>query len=248
MKAMILAAGLGTRLKPFTNHKPKALFEINGVSLLEIQIRNLLRFGFDQIIVNIHHFGDQIIDFLDKNNNFGTRIAISDERKLLLDTGGGIKNASWFFDDGNPFLVYNVDILSNINLTAFYQKHKNADTFATLAVQQRSTSRYLLFDNQEKLCGWQNQKTGETRIAAPYSGSLFPLAFSGIHLLNPEIFKLMTETGKFSMIDVYLRLASQQNIMAYDHTGDYLMDAGKTENLAEIKNNKFNGSISSKNG
>ncbi|HPT04466.1 MAG TPA: nucleotidyltransferase family protein [Bacteroidales bacterium] len=246
MKAMILAAGLGTRLKPFTNYKPKALFEINGVSLLEIQIRKLINVGFDQLVVNIHHFGEQIIDFLDKNNNFGIQITISDERQLLLDTGGGIKNASHFFDDGKPFLVHNVDILSNINLMALYQKHINSDALATLAVQQRPSSRYFLFDGGAKLCGWQNLKTGETRMAATPVGMLSALAFSGIHVINPEIFPLMTETGKFSIIDVYLRLASQQNIMAYDHTGDYLTDVGKTENLAEIRQikNLFDGSIS----
>src|SRR5664280_1226211 len=163
MKAMIFAAGLGTRLKPVTDNLPKALVPIAGKPLLEHVILKLKSAGFDEIIVNIHHFPDQIIDFLKANNNFSIRIEVSDERNLLLDTGGGIRRAAWFFDDEKPFLVHNVDILSNVDLKELYQQHLRSNSLATLVVSKRDTFRYLLFNDDNRLCGWINEKTGETK-------------------------------------------------------------------------------------
>jgi len=192
MKAMIFAAGLGTRLKPLTDSIPKALVLITGKPLLEHIILKLKNSGFDEIIVNVHHFPDQIINFLKEKNNFGIRIEVSDERELLLDTGGGIKKVESFFDDGKPFLVHNVDILSNIDLEVLYNNHSQTNPLATLVVSHRNTFRYLIFDDELKLKGWINEKTGETKpIEFIYLEKYNKLAFSGIQVLSNEVFKLM---------------------------------------------------------
>src|ERR1035437_4159057 len=183
MKAMIFAAGLGTRLKPVTDNLPKALVPIAGKPLLEHIIEKLIISGFDEIIVNVHHFPDQIIDFLKANNNFSIRIEVSDERNLLLDTGGGIRKAAWFFDDEKPFLVHNVDIFSNVDLKVLYHQHLRTNSLATLVVSKRDTFRYLLFDDNLRFSGWINEKTGETKPAGFTKAELYhKLAFSGIQI------------------------------------------------------------------
>jgi len=229
MKAMIFAAGLGTRLQHLTESQPKALVEINGVPLLKSVIERLNEFGYSEFIINVHHFATQIIDYLKRNNNFGNRIEISDESEMLLDTGGGLNKASWFFDDGKPFLVYNVDVLSDINLTTLYDNHVKSGSLVTLAVKMRTTSRYLLFNSQYRLCGWENRKTGERKLPVKTQKNLLPLAFSGIHMIDPAIFNLYNRTGKFSMIDLYLKLAGKHLINGFNHDKDFWIDLGKPE-------------------
>ncbi len=234
---MIFAAGLGTRLKPLTDNTPKALITINGKPLLQIVIEKLIYYGFDEIIINVHHFPDQIIDFLNKNNNFKIRIEISDERNELLDTGGGILNAKWFFDDGKPFLVHNVDILSNIDLKALYNQHIISNSAATLVVSERNTFRYLLFDNTLQLKAWVNEKTGETKPTKfEKIESYKKLAFSGIQVLSPAIFeKMQNNESKFSIMDFYLSTANSQRISAFIPQNYRMMDVGKLEMLDDAE-------------
>jgi len=236
MKAIILAAGLGTRLKPLTDNKPKALVEIKGKTLLEIAISKLKKEGFTDIIINVHHFANKIIDFLKKNNNFNINISISDETKMLLDTGGGIYHAKWFFENEKVFLVYNVDIISDVNLKELYDIHIQTNAIATLAVKNRETSRQLLFDTENNLCKWKNIITGEEKIARKTNSKLKPFAFSGIHVLSTKIFDLIEEKGCFSIIDVYLRLAKDYDIKSYNHNNTSWSDMGKYEYV--IENNK----------
>ncbi|MBQ4161592.1 MAG: nucleotidyltransferase family protein [Parabacteroides sp.] len=235
MKAMIFAAGLGTRLKPLTDHTPKALLPINGKPMLEHVILKLKDAGFNQIAINIHHLGEQIIDFLQANNNFGIEIFVSDERDYLLDTGGGIKHAESFLQGDEPFLIHNADILSNIDLRKLYEHHLETNPLATLLVSKRKTSRYLLFDKENKLCGWRNRETGEVKSFYPYfePNQYKEFAFSGIHVLSPKIFDWMEEwTGKFSIINFYLSICAKTNIHAYDAENLRLLDIGKPESLA----------------
>ena len=237
MKAIIFAAGFGTRLQPLTNNKPKALVEINGTTLLEIVINRLKLFGFNDIIINVHHFSDMIVDFLKKNNNFNTNITISDESDYILDTGGGLKKAAWFFNDKKPFLVHNVDIISNINLSEMYNKHLNSDAIATLAVRNRNSSRYFLFDENNTLCGWENTKTQEIKITKETNSQLTQYAFSGIHVISPEIFNHINEKGNFSIVDVYLKLAATNKIMAFNHDKSLWFDVGDKNKLIEAGKN-----------
>jgi NDP-sugar pyrophosphorylase family protein len=234
MKAMIFAAGLGTRLSEITRFKPKALVEINGIPLIEAIIRRLISFGYDDIIINVHHFADQIEDFIRMKNQFGIKISFSDERGNLLDTGGGLKHASWFFDDGKPFLVHNVDVISNIDLDALRDFHRRSGAMATLAVRTRKSSRQLHFNLQNLLCGWENNTSGEKKIVIPGPYSSF--GFSGIQIINPGIFRLMTEDGKFGIIDVYLRLSSHYKINAFVHDDDHWIDVGNPENITKAEN------------
>ena len=237
MKALIFAAGLGTRLKPLTDTMPKALVPIDGKPLLEHVILKLKAAGFNQLIINVHHFPDQIIEFLKSKNNFDLRIEISDERDKLLDTGGGVKNAKWFFDDGKPFLVHNVDILSNIDLQSLYQQHLETSPLATLVVSERDTFRYFLFDEEARLKGWINEKTGEVRPDHLTHIELYnKLAFSGIQVLSPDVFKLMEHfPDHFSIVDFYLRNAAQQQIKAYVHHALKMIDVGKLNVLTEAE-------------
>ncbi|NOX45428.1 MAG: nucleotidyltransferase family protein [Chlorobi bacterium] len=234
MKAMIFAAGLGTRLQPLTNDKPKALVQVNGKTLLENAINKIIRAGINEVIINVHHFAHQVIDFVKEKNSFGIDIRFSDESGKLLDTGGGLKKASWFLKGGEPFLIYNVDILSDIDLRQMISFHKENKVLVTLAVRERKTSRYLLFDEVFTLCGWQNVKTGEKKIPVA-KPDLKPFAFSGIHIIEPAIFNLMTESGRFSIIDVYLRLAKECKILGYDHSETQWFDLGRIENLKEAE-------------
>lgn len=236
MKAMIFAAGLGTRLKPLTDTMPKAMVKVGDKPLLQHVIEKLKASGFNEIIINVHHFAEQIIDFVRANNSFDVRIEFSDERELLLDTGGGIKKASWFFDDGKPFLVHNVDIISNIDLKKLYNKHLENSAIATLVVKNRETSRYLIFDENNHLKGWINKNTGE--IKSPVSNSNFEncreLAFSGIHVINPSIIPLMDKfPEKFSIIDFYLSICDKKSIFGYEPENFSLIDVGKPESLEE---------------
>lgn len=212
MKAMIFAAGTGSRLKPLTDHTPKALIPIGGKPMLEHVILKLKSSGFDQIVINIHHLGNQIVDFLEANNNFGVRIEISDESDYLLDTGGGIKKATSLLCGNEPFLIHNVDILSNVDLKKLYDTHVQTNPLATLLVSQRNTSRYLLFNKENRLCGWRNHETGEVKSYYPYfdPDQHNEYAFSGIHVLSPKILELMEEwTGKFSIINFYLAICAK---------------------------------------
>ena len=235
MKAMILAAGKGTRLLSITDSKPKALVEINQVPLIEIVIKRLKSYGFNEIIINVHHFAESIIEFLNKKKNFDIKIAISNETDLLLDTGGGLKKTSWFFNDNMPFLVHNVDVLSDINLKQLYEAHIQSEALVTLAVRKKKSSRYLLFDNNNKLCGWKNIKGNKIKLVKSpdirTETNLNPLVFCGISVINPLLFELITEQGVFSIIDVYIRLAENNNIVAFNHDGSLWMDVGKKENL-----------------
>jgi len=234
MKAMIFAAGLGTRLSPLTDNTPKALVKIGGTPLLEVLIKKFIRLDIKDIIINVHHFAPQIYSFLKNNNSFGINIQISDESDVLLDTGGGIKKASWFFEDNETFLVYNVDILSDIDLETMINQNNRLGVLATLAVRNRITSRYLLFDGNGILSGWENRKTGQKIISQDVS-PLVPMAFSGIHIINPEIFNLLTESGKFSIINAYLRLSEENIIKAYDHSESLWLDVGTVEKLKEAE-------------
>lgn len=237
MKAMIFAAGLGTRLKPLTDSLPKALVPIAGKTLLEHVIMKLKSAGFDEIIVNVHHFPDLIIDFLKTNNNFGIRIEVSDERDFLLDTGGGVKKASWFFDDRKPFLVHNVDILSNVDLKALYHQHLRTNSLATLVVSKRDTFRYLLFNDDLQLKGWINEKTHETKPTDLKKPELFnKLAFSGIQIMSPGIFELMKELdGKFPIMDFYLSNMKKNTISGFVPMDYKMLDVGKLDVLDEAE-------------
>ena len=231
MKAMILAAGLGTRLKPFTDSHPKALAEVNGKTILQRNIEYLQSFGFRNVIINVHHFADQIIQKVKENNGFGSIVYISDEREEVLETGGGLLKAKWFFENETaPFVVMNVDVLTDLNFQKMYEQHIATQALITLAVRERVTSRYLLFNDENLLCGWQNIKTGEKKISRE-ADPLYQKAFSGIQILSPEIFSLIKQTGKFSLIDVYLSLSGAEKILAYDHSEDHFIDVGTTEKL-----------------
>lgn len=236
MKAMIFAAGLGTRLKAITKDKPKALVEVAGVTLLEHAINYLKKYGITDVCVNVHHFPDQIISFLKERGDFGINISLSDERDELLDTGGGLKKAQHFLSGEQPILLYNVDIFTDLDLNKLATYHCENETLATVVVRDRQTQRYLLFDKNNNLSGWENIKTGEqkkSRLDAFDSSKKY--AFSGIHIIQPELFNLITETGNFSIIDLYLRLAKQHTIKAYIDESENWFDLGKAEQLNEIE-------------
>lgn len=232
MKAMVLAAGLGTRLRPLTDDRPKALVEVAGRTLLEITLARLRAFGIQEVIINTHHFADMITAYLRDHENFGMHIEISHE-EVLLDTGGGLKKAaSFFLDSDEPFLVHNVDVLSTIDFNQLLQFHKERNALATLATQNRTTSRYLLFDESDLLCGRRAGVTGEPELVRNV-GVTQALAFCGIHVLSPRIFSVMREEGAFSIIPVYLRLAEQNEaVLGYRADRYYWRDLGRTEHIA----------------
>ena len=240
MKAMILAAGLGTRLRPLTSDRPKALVELAGRTLLEITLARLQLAGVTEAILNSHHFSGLIEDFLRVHTPPGLHIEISPE-PILLDTGGGLKNAAWFFNDNQPFILHNVDILSTIDLAAMLRFHTEHRALTTLAVQMRPTSRHLLFDEEGHLCGRRNATTGASELVRP---SPLPqaLAFSGIHIISPGIFPLLTESGTFSIIDAYLRLASEgHTIAAFPADNAYWRDLGRPEHIAQAESDISSG-------
>ncbi len=249
MKAMILAAGLGTRLRPLTDHRPKALVEIAGRSLLEITLSRLRAFGIHDVIINVHHLADMILEYLEANDNFGMHIAVSREEELL-DTGGGLKRAAHFFLEGTnaldePFVLHNVDVLSTIDLHSMVQSHKKNQALATLAVKDRESSRYLLFNDKLKLCGRQIGRIPKTPEAGSPQ-SLHALAFSGIHVISNRIFELMAEEGAFSIIDTYLRLASQrEKILAFRADGYYWRDLGRLDDVQRAEQDLKNSELKS---
>jgi len=223
---MILAAGLGTRLRPLTDHKPKALLEWNGVPMLEHVILKLKKYGFTQIIINVHHFSEMIIDFVKQKDQFGIRIEFSQELDEPLDTGGGIAHASWFFGN-EPFLVYNVDIMSNIDLGKLYEAHINSRALATLAVKERVTTRSLLMSSDGLLKGWRDNRNGETIMVDESKEELIPIAFSAIHVMDPAVFNFFPAEKRFSIMPFYLDLARSRPVNLYRHEGDTWIDMGK---------------------
>ena len=239
MKAMILAAGLGTRLRPLTDSRPKALVELNGRTLLEITVDRLRAFGVTEIIVNVHHFADQIVDFLRSRNNFGLRIEVSREDDLLLDTGGGLKRTSGFFLEDparldEPFFLHNVDVISNIDLHRMLQFHNEHGALATLAVRARETSRPLYFNDQLQLSGRRVNNEDVFVLPQQKSSTTLPLAFSGIHVISPRLIPLLTEDGAFSIIPAYLRLsAAGHKTLGFRADQYYWRDLGRPSDLAQ---------------
>lgn len=243
MKAMVLAAGLGTRLGPLTDDRPKALVEINGRTLLEITLTRLRAFSVREVIVNVHHFADMILEYLAEKQNFGIRIEISHENELL-DTGGGLRKAAWFFLEDcrdEPFLLHNVDVLSNIDLAQMVRFHDEHHALATLAVQDRPSSRYLLFDQQELLCGRRferEQRAELARAVEPFEA----LAFCGIHVISPRLLGMMPRTGAFSIIETYLHLAARgEKIAAFRADGAYWRDLGTLDHLKQASEDVRSG-------
>jgi NDP-sugar pyrophosphorylase family protein len=238
MKAMIFAAGLGTRLGTLTKCKPKALVEVNGKPMLEHVVEYLKSNDIKEIIINVHHFADLIVDFIRQKNNFGIQIEISDESKELLDTGGGLIKASHFFSDVKPFVAHNVDVLSETDLNYVFHKHTLCNALATLVVKKRNTSRYLLCDDDGLICGWRNIKTGEEIMVKP-ANMLSEVAFSGIQVIDPKIFNYNRLSGKFSLTKMYLNLAKTHNICTYSDDGLWF-DLGKPENIIEAESTFLN--------
>jgi NDP-sugar pyrophosphorylase family protein len=251
---MVLAAGLGTRLRPLTDDRPKALVTLAGRTLLEMTLSRLRSFGVREVIVNVHHYAEMVVDYLEANQNFGMRIEVSRE-DVLLDTGGGLKKAAWFFLETGanapsaepidvPFLVHNVDVLSTIDLAAMVRYHAEHNALATLAVEDRETSRYLLFDEQGQLCGRRAGRDAEPELVRPVQ-PVDALAFSGIHVVSPRIFSMFQEEGAFSIIAAYLHLAAQgQKVLAFRAEGAYWRDLGRPQNLLEAAHDVTNGTYS----
>lgn len=231
-KAMLFAAGLGTRLKPFTDHHPKALAKVSGKTLLERNIAYLKSFGITEFIINVHHFADQIQSYLEENNYFDVNIQISDESDEVLETGGGlVKAREWLGDES--FLVMNVDILTDLNVEDLMQFHYQHQPLVTLAVSDRASSRKLLLDSNHHLKGWRNLQTGEEIVES--KNPLTEKAFSGIHMINPRIFEKMPTNGKFSIMKTYMELMKDEVILGFDHSGGLLIDVGRPESVLEAE-------------
>lgn len=239
-KAMILAAGLGTRLKPWTDHHPKALAVVSGKTLLQRNIEYLQQYGIYDVIVNVYHFAEEIIETIEWKSAWGSNITVSDERDEVLETGGGLKKASWYFTTEEQFLLINADVLTDLPLNEMIAYHIQNKAVATVATTNRNTSRYLLFDNEDKLCGWRNTRTAQekgpvTNFSDDKKRSLTQKAFSGIHIISSEILHLIKREGKFSMIDLYLDLCSDYSIKYFDHSHSKFIDVGKPESLAQAE-------------
>jgi len=233
MKAMIFAAGLGTRFKPWTDKHPKALAIVNSKSLLQRNIEYLKQYGIKDVVVNVHHFADQLTEAISKNKGWGSNISFSNEIDKLLETGGGLLKAKDFFSPGEKFITCNADILTDLDINKLISFHTERKALITFGVTERKTTRYLLFDENDRLCGWRNIKTGETRISIPHIDYL-EKAYSCVVVFEYDIFRLMEEkgfTGKFSLIDVYLALAAEYLVLGYDHSGDKLVDVGKPDSI-----------------
>jgi NDP-sugar pyrophosphorylase family protein len=237
MKAMVLAAGMGTRLRPLTDSRPKALVEVGGRTLLEITVARLRDFGVTEIILNVHHHAEMVIDNLKAHSNFGMRTEISREDDLLLDTGGGLKKAAWFFlEDSNsgdePFILHNVDVITNIDISRMVEFHRERKPLATLAVQKRESSRQLLFDDGMAMCGRRIQGRADELVDA--SAPVHARAFSGIHVISPRLLRMINEEGVFSIIDVYLRLAAGgESILGFCADQYHWRDVGRLEDLRQ---------------
>jgi NDP-sugar pyrophosphorylase family protein len=232
MKAMILAAGLGTRLKPWTDNHPKALAVVNNKSLLQRNVEYLQKFGIRDVVVNVHHFADQVKQAVEKNGGWGSNILISDETDEVLETGGGLMKAASLLTGEEPFVLMNVDILTDLDIRAMIFYHNHHRPLATLATSGRETSRYFLFDKDDDLCGWRNVKTGEQKGNVPVENKATQRAFSGIHIIDPNILELIQQKGKFSMVDVYLDLMNNHKIKSFDHSKSKFIDVGKPESIA----------------
>jgi NDP-sugar pyrophosphorylase family protein len=234
MKAMIFAAGLGKRLGKITEKTPKALVDINGKSALHLAVERCTSYGFDDIIINVHHFADMVEKEVNRLNKMGFRISVSDERDKLLENGGGLFKAKWFFND-KPFLLYNVDIISDLDLSVLYKLHIEKKGLATLAVRHRPGKRFIMVDKEGRLRGWRNIETGEEILAGVATSSdLSVIAFSSMHIVEPEIFNYMKD-GKYSMIDLYLDLASDHKIYTLKHDEGYWVDVGTPESLELVR-------------
>ena len=231
MKAMIFSAGLGTRFKPWTDSYPKALALVNNKTLLQRNIEYLQQFGIKDVIVNVHHFADQVIDTIRQNKGWGSNISISEEREGLLETGGGLLKAKDFLHGTEPFITLNVDILTSLDLDKLLAFHRQHQPLISFGITDRKTSRYFLFDKDDRLCGWRNIKTAKEKIVIN-KPLLIQKAYSCVVVFQPEIFSLMKQSGKFSLTDTYLDLAPNHRILGYDHSGDILVDVGKTESIA----------------
>lgn len=232
---MIFAAGLGTRLNDETLNKPKALVDVGGKTLLQHAIEKLKNEGVSEIVINVHHFSNLVISFLN-NSDFGIKIHVSDETEKLLDTGGGLKKAAGFLAGDEPILIYNVDIISNLSLQLLLEEHLNSNSLVTVAVRKRETQRYFKFDENKQLVGWINKKTGETKISRQVNfETAVEMAYSGIHIIHPEIFSLMPENDRFSITDFYLELAKTHSIKGYFDDSELWMDVGKPEQLEEAR-------------
>lgn len=234
MKAMVFAAGLGTRLRPYTNDRPKALVEVQGKTLLEIVLSRLHSFGVGEVIVNVHHYADKVIAHLQRHDNFGIKVHVSDERECLLDTGGGLLHAQHLLGP-EPFLIHNVDILSDIDISDLYNAHLQNPCLSTLAVRQRETSRYLQFNESGQLCAWKNKHTGERKVSRP-AENLTDWAYSGVAVVDPSLFAFFPDDKKvFSIIEVWLSAAKKGAIRNFPHDDTNWLDVGKPEALAQAE-------------
>lgn len=231
MKAMIFAAGLGTRFKPWTDTHPKALALVNGKSLLQRNIEYLKQYNITDVVVNVHHFADQIIEAVQINDGWGSNIVISDERDEVLETGGGLMKAAGLLKGSEPFVTLNADFLTNLDIGKLIEFHNHSKALISFGVSDRKTSRYLLFDENNRLCGWRNTKTGEEKTPVP-KPDLKEMAYSCVVVFQPEIFDLIPQRGKFSLVETYLSLAAEYPIFGYDHSGDKLVDVGKPESVS----------------
>ena len=244
MRAMILAAGQGTRLKPLTDHIPKPLVRFQGTPLLEIIIKRLLSFGMDKIIVNIHHLADQVVEFLKSRDYYNGKVLISDETDRLMDTGGGVLKAMNLLDNGEPFVLHNVDVYTNLDIKTLVTAHQADNALITIAVKKRTPSRSLLFDEQNYLVGWQNNKTGEKRIIRDFEGDITDYGNSCVYVINPEFFKLVTSGEPISLTDIYLTLAKSHKIKGFVHNQDYWYNLGLYDTFlqaeAEVNKEIFN--------
>jgi len=238
MKAMIFSAGLGTRFKPWTNKHPKALALVNGKSLLQRYIEYLRQFGITDVIVNVHHFADQIMEAVKNNNGWGSNVVISDETNEVLETGGGLLKAKDLFVPGEKFITCNVDILTNLDIHKLISFHNEQQPLISFAITDRKTSRYFLFDENNRLCGWRNTKTGEERIEVP-NDVLIQKAYICVVVFEYDIFDLISFSGKFSLVDVYLDLARDHLILGYDHSGDKFVAVGKPASIAVAESSFF---------
>ena len=230
-KAMILAAGLGTRLKPWTDKHPKALALVNGKSLLQRNIEYLQQYNITDVVVNVHHFANQVIDAINKNDGWGSKVTISNESDEVLETGGGLLKAKEFLQSGEPFITLNADFLTDLNIDKLLEFHKNKKALVSFGITNRKTSRNFLFDADNRLCGWRNINTGDEKISIP-KNNLKEMAYSCVVVFEPQIFELVPQRGKFSLVETYLSLAARYPIYGYDHSGDKLVDVGKPESVA----------------
>ncbi len=235
MKAMIYTGGLESSMKPHSSGRPRALTGINGEPLLGMLIRRLAERGFTEIIVNVHHFAGRIYEFISQKDFGDIRIELFDETDLVLDSGGGLKKVAWFFDDARPFLVYYLEVLSETDPALMYENHLRSGALATLLVRDRESSRYMLFDNNMRLCGWQNTETGEEVIFADHRGDLIKYAFSRIQVLSPAIFNLMPREDVFSLVDIYLHLAPRYPVIGYVDNDSIWMDLARAEGIIEAE-------------